>query len=205
MDSAYNHWLINKIPCRDLVDYEILAFLSNLRIKQKLLRKVDNCTRALAFSLRDDYIVESKDKDAQETRYNGNVTVLEFMLALCWPYEFQRYEGEEAQVLEKDEFGNSAPSYETRMNRRIRIFFVLLDQFKPYYDNKHVFNEIIEDFYSGELRAFLKLQIPNIEKMPVRDQLACFLHKKKIRKVTKKEMSDMINLVGSIEGTGAYI
>ena len=65
--------------------------------------------------------------------------------------------------------------------------------------------EVVEDLYSGKLRAFLKLQIPNIEKMPVRDQLACYLHKKKIRKVDKKEMSDMINLVGATEGVGAYI
>ena len=205
MDDTYNVWLINKITCRDLVDYTILTDLSKTKVKQKLFRKVDGGTRVLAFSLRDDYILESKNKDEQEDRYNGNISVLEFMLALCWPYEFTRYEGEEVTVSEKDEFGNSVPSYETRMNRRIRIFYVLLDQIKPFYDNKLVFKEIVEDLYSGKLRAFIKLQIPNIEKMPVRDQLACFLHKKKMRKVSKKEMSDMINLVGATEGVGAYI
>lgn len=205
MDDSYKLWLMNRIKMRDLTDYTLCNDLGKIKIKPKLLRKVDGATRSLALSLRDDYISESKNLDESATRYDGNITVLELILALAWPYEFMRFEGDKAVSNVKDEYGNSTPSYETRMERRGRIVYILLDQIKPFYDNKLVFTNVVEDLYSGKLREFLKLGIPNIEKMPIRDQLACFLHKKKIRKVSKKEMSDMIALVGATEGVGAYI
>ncbi len=205
MDDSYKLWLMNRIKMRDLTDYTLCNDLGKIKIKPKLLRKVDGTTRSLALSLRDDYISESKNLDESATRYDGNITVLELILALAWPYEFMRFEGDKAVPNVKDEYGNSTPSYETRMERRVRIVYILLDQIKPFYDNKLVFTNVVEDLYSGKLREFLKLGIPNIEKMPIRDQLACFLHKKKIRKVSKKEMSDMIALVGATEGVGAYI
>lgn len=194
MNDLYKNWLINRVLSRDTDDYVLLNKLAEIKMKGKLLRRVDGATKTLAMSLKDDYIFgEHVNVPDPENRYDGKITMLEFLYALVLPYEYKRPNDIPVEVT-KDEHGNNEISEKDRVKIRSKYFFPIFDEFKKYLNKPLILLNMCDDFMEGKFRVFLENKIPNIEKMPIRDQYAIFLHKKKIKKLDKKELSKMIKM-----------
>ena len=197
MDKNYDVWLIDQVKCRDTDDYVLLSRLAGTYLKIKKLRKVDSTTRVLALSFRDDYIAGMHvEFPNPENRYDGKVSFLEFMMALCYPYIYKVKPKDEDKenVMIKDDYGNNEIRPDIRRKRLELIFWPLIDIFKKEMDNALVLANMLDDFNEGKCRAFLAPKLPNIDKMPIRDQFAIFLHGKKIIKLEKKDIKKMIAL-----------
>lgn len=190
MEVTYEDWLFTRVPLRDTLDLDVIKKLYEIKIKNKIFRRIDATTRIVAMSLRDDFIF-GMNRPNPENRYDGKISVLELIFALVYPYEFNKIEGVTANHT-KDKFGNVEPDEETRKTKRIKILYPLLDEFRGKFDKPLVFVTMAEELYSGKFRPFLANRIPKIDRMPIRDQLAIYLNKKKVIKLEKKALSGMI-------------
>lgn len=195
MKEGYNDWLRNRVVVRDSVDVKVLNKMLEYKLKGRYLRKVDDATRTVALSLRDDYIFETHvEFPNPETRYNGNISLLEFIFGVVWPYEYCDIEGygRDKVYYKRGNPVSEEKKKEFKIDKRSTIFWALVDEFRKHVDNPLVFSRLCDDFNKGEFRAFLANKIPLIEKFSISDQFKIYLWKHKLIKMDKDSVNKLI-------------
>ena len=191
----YKTWVYQRFDPRL---YSELDELWNIPWNDKLARKIDDVRSTMAVSLRYDYFADPDLKERHDTSdFINNVPVnmceilTSLILASSYKFRFNKNLKEDA----RDESEKKTPENRISFNEKgytAAADIFLSDTVRKAKGSKTLLLGMMKDFNRGKFRPFTKIKINSIEDMSLNDQFYIYLASKKVIKLTKQEIDDVI-------------
>ena len=193
----YKTWLYKRF---DPSLYSDLDGLWGIPWNVKLARKVDDVRATMAVSLRYDYFadpelkIRHEDSDFINDMPVNMVEILVSMILAC-SFRFDKDLKDEPKTEKETKLlarkpDNTIVYHEKGYTAAAEAF--LADTVRKAKGSKTLLSGMMKDFNRGKFRPFTKIKINCIEDMSLNDQFYIYLAHKKVLKLSKKEIDDVI-------------
>lgn len=193
----YKAWVYQRF---DPELYSDLDELWDIPWNEKLARKVDDIRSTMAVSLRYDYFADPDIKvrhDNSDFINEMPVNMVEILTSLIFTCSFKfdkdlkdepRSEKETKLLARKPD--NKIIYHEKGYTAAADVF--LSDTVRKAKGSKVLLSGMMKDFNCGKFRPILKIKINLIDEMSLNDQFYIYLAHKKVLKLSKKDIDDVI-------------